>query len=356
MARASADSSGPNVSAPATTDAHQKADLRRRASEALMADGEGDCLAAADSSDNNTELLVRTIGQRWLKSSELAISDKESDSGNGANGSSTGKHGVVTRRAVRETRGPSMAAAAIAAAAAEAAAPSTDAVHALAAETSRHYAEQHARALASQTIQSHRGRQKHGTSPNTAVRQRRLSFESLRFEREQWEARTLRFLAEGHARTPDGTPVERFLQVRKAIDQASRHGRRLDEEERALFRGSADKAIRAATHAAKQAEAAALRELERRRKLQEQVVQVWRKEPAVSAGGSGGSVAGGVASGSSESGCAQAVTVASCSAAPSQPALDVDEVQLQIEPRPPEANAPEAPNPALVPEEAVVVE
>ena len=93
---------------------------------------------------------------------------------------------------------------------------------------------------------------------------RRRANQSAAEARAAWEERTLMFLAQGGARTADGTPVSRWIKLQNALRLAVAHGKRLDDSERMLFRGSSTRAIQAATHTAKEAEAAALREIDRR--------------------------------------------------------------------------------------------
>ena len=97
-----------------------------------------------------------------------------------------------------------------------------------------------------------------------AARNERLHLELE--ARAAWEARTLAFLAAGNARLPDGTAVSRWIKLQQALRDAVEKGKPLDDSERALLKGAADTAIRSATHAAKEAEAVALKEYEIARK------------------------------------------------------------------------------------------
>ena len=82
--------------------------------------------------------------------------------------------------------------------------------------------------------------------------------------RQAWEVRTLRFLADGNAVLTDGTEIKIWVAVQQEIAEAETKGVPLSDQARAalLRMNTAEKAIKAASNAAKRAAEKAIAELE----------------------------------------------------------------------------------------------
>lgn len=95
--------------------------------------------------------------------------------------------------------------------------------------------------------------------------QRAASMAKAIATRQAWEERTLRFLADGNARLVDGTFVKIWVAVQQEIAEAETKGVPLSDQARAalLKMNTAEKAIKAASNAAKRAAEKAMAEFEK---------------------------------------------------------------------------------------------
>lgn len=98
---------------------------------------------------------------------------------------------------------------------------------------------------------------------------RDIRLASMSNQREAWEERTLKFLANGNARAADGTSVNRWVQLQTELEEAKMTGKVISEESKSMLRGVSNKSISTASHAAKLAEEEASKEREKEKALRE---------------------------------------------------------------------------------------